>query len=66
MVRKASWAGMLGTALFTLSFTINGFLRPDYNPVQRYVSELSIGPQGWIQMVSFMFLGVTILFSAFG
>lgn len=66
MVKKASWTGMLGTVLFTLSFTINGFLRPGYNPVQKYVSELSIGPQGWIQMVSFMFFGGAILFFAFG
>ena len=67
MIQKiGSWAGMLGTALFTLSFMINGFLRPGYNPVQRYVSELSIGPQGWIQIVSFLFLGICIVFFALG
>ena len=59
--RIAPWAGMLGPVLFTLPFTINGFLRPGYNPAQRYVSELSIGPQGWIQIVSFMLLGISIL-----
>ena len=62
----AARAGMLGTALFTLSFTINGFLRPNYNPVQRYVSELSIGPMGWVQIVSFMFLGASIVLFSFG
>jgi predicted transporter len=62
MLKKiAPWAGMLGPALFTLSFTINGSFRPDYNPFQMYVSELSIGPQGWIQIVSFMFLGISIM-----
>ena len=66
MKRIAGLAGMLGTTLFTLSFTINGFMRPDYDPVQRYVSELSIGPTGWIQMVSFLILGVSIMIFAFG
>ena len=67
MLKKvAGLAGMLGTALFTLSFTINGFLRPDYNPVKNYISELSIGPWGWIQIVSFLFLGVSMLLFAFG
>ena len=52
--RIAPWAGMLGTALFVLSFTVNGFLRPNYSPTRMYISELSIGTQGWIQIVSFM------------
>jgi len=64
--RIASWAGMIGPVLFTLSFTVNGFLRPGYSPVRNYVSELSIGPQGWIQMVSFMFLGITVMLFALG
>ena len=67
MVKKiAPWAGMFGPLLFTLSFTVNGFLRPEYNPVQRYVSELSIGPQGWIQIASFMLLGVSLMLFALG
>jgi len=62
----ASWAGMLGPALFTLSFTVNGFLRPGYSPVSRYISELSIGPRGWIQIGSFMLLGVCLMLFALG
>ena len=62
----AGLAGMIGTTLFTLSFTIHGFLRSDYNPIQRYVSELSIGSSGWIQMVSFLILGICIMIFAFG
>jgi hypothetical protein len=52
--------------LFTLSFTINGFLQPGYDPAQRYISELSIGPLGWIQIVSFMILGISIMLFALG
>ena len=64
--KNVSWAGMIGPVLFTLSFTINGFLRPGYNPVKMYVSELSIGPQGWIQIISFMVLGASIMLFALG
>jgi len=66
MKKIAPWAGMLGTTLFVLSFTINGFLHPGYDPVQRYISELSIGPAGWIQIASFLLLGVSILLFSFG
>lgn len=62
MARKiAPYAGMLGPLLFTLSFTIHGMLLPGYDPVRRYISELSIGRHGWIQIVSFIFLGVALL-----
>lgn len=66
LTKVAPWAGMLGTVLFTLSFTINGFLRPCYDPIRMYVSELSIGPNGWIQIVSFMLLGFSIMLFAIG
>ena len=67
MLKKiAPLAGMLGTALFTLSFTVNGFLRGDYDPVQNYISELAIGSTGWIQSASFLFLGAAIIIFALG
>jgi len=67
MIKKvASWAGMLSPGLFVLSFTVNGFLRPGYDPARRYISELSIGPRGWIQIVSFMLLGAAFLLFALG
>ena len=67
MMKKIPYrAGMLGTALFSLSFTLNGHLRPHYSPVKNYISELSIGPLGWIQIVSFMFLGIAIVLFSFG
>ncbi|MCL2153419.1 MAG: DUF998 domain-containing protein [Oscillospiraceae bacterium] len=67
MIKKiAPWAGMLGPVLFTLSFTINGLLRSDYNPVRMYISELSIGPQGWIQIISFIFLGICVMLFSLG
>ena len=64
--RIAPWAGMIGTVVFAAAFLVNGALRPGYNPLQDYVSELSIGPQGWIQIINFMFLGVCLMLFAFG
>ena len=67
MLKKiAPWAGMAGAAVFPLSFTLQGWLRPGYSPVRRYVSELSIGPWGWVQIVNFMFLGLCLLVFALG
>ena len=53
--------GMIGVVLFTLSFTIHGWWRPDYDPVQNYISELAIGASGWIQVASFWLLGVAVV-----
>jgi len=64
--KLASRAGMLGPALFTLSFSVNGWLRPGYHPAKMYISELSIGPQGWIQIVSFLLLGISLMLFALG
>jgi len=66
MKKIGPWAGMLGPALFALTFTLNGLLRPGYHPVRMYVSELSIGPQGWIQQVNFMVLGLCLAAFAVG
>ncbi len=49
----AAWAGIIGPALFVAVFIIEGLLRPDYNAFSTYVSALSLGPRGWIQIVKF-------------
>jgi hypothetical protein len=38
-------------------FTIEGWLRPGYDPLSTYVSALSLGLHGWIQIVNFIVLG---------
>jgi hypothetical protein len=56
--RKISaWAGMLGSSLFVLVFSVEGWLRPGYSPMTTYVSALSLGPRGWIQIANFILLG---------
>ncbi len=55
------WAGMIGSALFVAVFTIEGWLRPGYDWLSTFISELSIGPRGWIQIVNFIVLGSLFL-----
>ncbi|MFX0062167.1 MAG: DUF998 domain-containing protein [Candidatus Hermodarchaeota archaeon] len=62
----AAWAGMIGPVLFVGVFTVEGFLRPAYNPLSMYVSELSIGPRGWVQVLNFIIFGALFLIFALG
>jgi hypothetical protein len=55
--RLAAWTGILGSALFVAVFTIEGLIRPGYEPLKMYVSALSLGGRGWIQITNFLVFG---------
>ncbi len=57
----ALWAGVIGPALFVLVFLLEGALRPGYNALNTYVSALSLGPRGWIQIANFLLFGGLLL-----
>ncbi len=57
----AAWAGMLAPVLFVTVFTVAGLLRQGYDPLSTYVSELALGPGGWIQKLNFVTLGILML-----
>lgn len=57
----ASLAGMLASVLFVAVFTLEGRLRAGYDPQSMYISALSLGPRGWIQIVNFILLGSLLL-----
>ncbi len=59
-LKIAAWAGIIGPALFVAVFLIEGLLRPGYNMLSTYVSALSLGPRGWIQIVNFMVFGLLL------
>lgn len=61
--RQLAWAGIVGPTLFVTVFMIEGWLRPGFEPLKMYVSELSLGPRGWIQIANFVVFG--LLFLAF-
>ena len=54
----AALAGMVGPLLFIAVFTVEGWLRPGYDARRMFISALSLGPRGWIQIVNFLVLGV--------
>ena len=62
----AGWAGMIGSALFVTIFTLEGWLRSGYDPRSTFISELSIGPRGWIQILNFIILGILFLVFTWG
>jgi hypothetical protein len=54
-------AGMIAPILFVLVFTIEGWLRPGYIPMEMPISALSLGPRGWIQITNFVAFGLLLL-----
>jgi len=62
--RAGAVAGLLGSMLFVGVFSAEGALRPGYDPVSMYISALSLGPRGWIQIANFMATGGLIILFA--
>ena len=52
---------MIGAVLFVSVFTIYGWLSPGYSPTGMFVSELSLGPFGWVQILNFVLTGALML-----
>ena len=63
--RLAGLAGMIGPLLFVAVFTIEGAFRPGFSS-QMVISDLSLGPRGWIQDANFMILGILFILFAWG
>lgn len=55
---------MAGAVLFVSVFTVLGWLDPGYSWTGMFVSELSLGPHGWVQILNFVLTGALVL--AFG
>lgn len=53
-------AGLVGPVLFVVTFVVAGALRPGYDPVRHFVSLLSLGDGGWVQVVNFVIGGLLI------
>ena len=59
-IQLTAWAGLIGSALFVVVFLVEGWLRPGYDPLSMYVSALSLGSRGWIQISSFLIFGASL------
>jgi hypothetical protein len=64
--RLSVWAGVIAPLLFVSIFTIEGNLRPGYNAMSMYISALSLGSRGWIQIINFIILGSLIFIFTLG
>ena len=61
---NSRWCGAFRVApvFFVTVFTVEGWLRPGYDQASMFVSELSIGPRGWVQVANFVITGVLLLY----
>lgn len=59
--RLGTIAGLVGPGLFVLVFLVEGWTRPGYSPLTDYVSALSLGPRGWVQVTNFVVVGLCLL-----
>lgn len=59
-------AGLGAPLVFVSVFTIEGALRPGYDPRSMYVSALALGPRGFLQSASFVVTGVLLVIFARG
>ena len=67
--RATRWllaCGVMGPLLFVVAFLIEGMIRPDYDPARVFVSQLSLGEQGWLQIANFVVSGSLIIAFAAG
>lgn len=53
-------AGIIAPIVFVTLFTVEGWVRPGYSPMSMFVSELSLGPEGWTQIMNFLITGFLI------
>src|SRR5437588_6342776 len=53
--------GVIGPPLFIIVFLIEGATRPGYSPWRHYVSQLSTGEGGWVQIANFIMCGLLSL-----
>ena len=64
--RLGAWAGIIGPIVFVGTFTAEGWMRPDYDATTMFVSALSLGSRGWVQIVNFLVVGTAFLAFARG
>ena len=60
------WAGVVGPLTFIVAFLLEGFTRPGYSQWRNFVSQLSTGDGGWMQVVNFLVCGTLVLLYAIG
>lgn len=58
---RALLACGLAAPLFVAVILVESALRPGYRSVDHFISELSLGPWGWIQVTNFIATGLLLI-----
>ena len=64
--KLSAWAGILAPAIFVGVFTVEGAIRNGYDPMRMYISALSLGNRGWLQISNFIVLGLLLFIFTLG
>jgi hypothetical protein len=64
--RRLLLAGATGVAAFVALFLVEGVTRPGYSPWRHAVSQLSLGPFGWVNVAGLLLVGGALLAFAAG
>jgi hypothetical protein len=57
LVQKLAWCSLAGQASFLFLTVLLHFLRPDYDPLSRFVSEYAVGKYSLLMVLGFEVLG---------
>lgn len=63
LARWLALGGVIGPILLVVAFTVAGTLRPGYSPIRQAISDLGVGPNGWLLDIALVANGA--LFIAF-
>jgi hypothetical membrane protein len=66
LVRGLGLASIAGCVMVALTDVIGVLLHPGYNPLKNSISDLALGPLGWVQDAGLYCLGVGVLAFAAG
>jgi hypothetical protein len=59
--RWLALAGVVGPMVYVAVFTFAGFLRPGYSPIHQAISDLGVGPNGWLLDESLAITGLLLI-----
>lgn len=66
LARWLALSGVIGPILLVVAFTVAGILRTGYSPVRQAISDLGVGPNGWLLDISAVINGLLLIAFAAG
>lgn len=64
--KLSAWAGIFAPIIFVTVFSLEGAFRPGYEPARMYISALSLGSRGWVQIANFIVFGLLLFVFSLG